>query len=166
MKNTDSQNGQSIFEFIVMLPFFMFFFSVFVSVGSSINGSINQQKLVRAYAYNRIKHNSTHPESRLLNTEFLGNGVKTAGIVMIGYVSKMVGGKSPYAPCFKAGAMLGEEPRSETCDEKVKEDYSTFIKVKTIYGVCGETYTSQGQTGYVQLRSGNVTHDWCTLKSN
>jgi len=52
------QKGQSVFEFIIFVPFLVFLFTIFYTCGSAINGSINQQKAVRGYFYSLVKGNS------------------------------------------------------------------------------------------------------------
>mgnify|MGYP001231508587 FL=1 len=39
-----NEDGQSIIEFLLFLPFIIMMYSVVMSLGSAINASINQQK--------------------------------------------------------------------------------------------------------------------------
>ncbi|MEI8346210.1 MAG: hypothetical protein WCG27_02000, partial [Pseudomonadota bacterium] len=56
-----SQQGQSIFEFLIFFPFLLILFFSFSVVGGAINSSINQQKAARGYFFKMTRGNSRIP---------------------------------------------------------------------------------------------------------
>lgn len=129
--------GQAIFEFLMFVGFFLFIFSNYLSIAESINGSINQQKVSRGYFFSRIKGNSFAPQSRNVEAQ---RGVKRIGMAFIGWREKSMDEK-PFAPCYGLKSM-GTGQSSEKCDDEYSSSDKTtqFIRVKTAFGVCGETY--------------------------
>lgn len=143
-KNKDPK-GQSIFEFIVIMPLLLVFYAVFVSVTGSINGSINQLKVTRGFFYYRLKHDSTFPPRFDLETP-KSQGVTIMGLVSSGWAEKLENGLVPYAPCYRITTFVGELPSDEDCGQPVNGDISTFIKVKTLYGLCGQSYNLESSS--------------------
>lgn len=142
MKN---KKGQAVFEFIVFVPFFLLVLASMIVIGSAINGSINQQKAVRGYYYNRLFNNSHILDSGLLN-QLKGEGIELAGILSIGWRDRM-DGVTPVAPCYELPKLLVKGVAGDVCDEKpVDTERSQLIRLKTMYGVCANTY-NLGSTG-------------------
>jgi hypothetical protein len=53
--------------------------------------------------------------------------------------SMRLDGTQPVAPCFKFMLPLGESVDDE-CGETYTGESSQFIRVQTVYGLCGATY--------------------------
>jgi len=138
------QEGQAIFEVLVFLPLLIFLYTILFNVGNSINVSINQQKVTRRYFYYLIKGNSYLPSQADLQS--FKDGYVSVGMSVIGFKDKTDGGAatgSPLAPCFKFNSFLTGST-DETCEEATEEERATsFIRVFTAYGICGETYSLQ-----------------------
>ena len=160
------QGGQSVFEFIIFVPFLFVLFAVLVSIVGSINGSINQQKVTRGYFFLRLAHNSTEPNPKSLNI-FWGTGNKRVGLLATGWALKDAA-SSPSANCYKIRGFVGELPAGEGCEDKVSESsdasVSTFIKVKTLYGLCGTTYVPDPNSGSLTDRSSLNNLASCEMK--
>ncbi len=161
--------GQAIFELLVFIPFLIFIFIIMVTVGDSINASINQQKVTRRYFYYLLKGNSTAPKQEDLG-EWMNSGITLAGMSAIGFRAKSEGELS-LAPCFKFTTLFtGDE--GETCSEPLKgESKSTFVRVFTFYGICGETYIvgrnyfkNYHNFPYLPNRSDIMTSSSCILQ--
>ena len=138
-KFINNKKGQAIFEMILFLPFLLFMYTIFYTAGNSINGSINQQKALRGYFYQVVKHNSY-----LINTSDLNafSSMKQVGFFSLGWSEKM-DGKTPVANCFKFSSLL-KNGSSEECDTNVRDpaDTSRFVRIFTMYGVCGPIYSA------------------------
>ena len=159
-KNIKNQKGQSVFEFIIFIPFLFVFFGVFIAILSSINGSINQLKVTRGYFYGRLQNNSTHPKSTVLPA-YWGAGLTQAGLVAWGWQESQLN-EQPVANCYRIQSFFGELPEDEQCEKPVKETgetgllISTFVKVKTLYGLCGATYRKGENDGSERIYNGAI----------
>lgn len=143
-QNARRQQGQAIFEFIVFLPFLLLVLFSVVHIGAAINGSINQQKAVRGYFYNLVEHDSMLPSSNNIS-DIASRGVKHIGFWALGWQEKQ-NGESPVAPCYRM-PLFGKAANqdSEECETPQDgRDRSQFIRVYTMYGVCGEDYDVNG----------------------
>lgn len=141
--NLQNEEGQAIFELLVFLPVFLFLFVVIYNIGNSLNISINQQKASRRYFYYLQKGNSFLPRMNILQ-EWKNRGFKYSGLDMIGY-RDYTDGETPVAPCFKFPSFLTGET-DETCDEPSEgEGETNFIRIMTVYGICGETFRLSDQ---------------------
>lgn len=144
------EEGQALMEFIIFIPFLIGLLSLMFTVAGAINGSINQQKSARGYFYFTIKGNSTVPLSRTV-MNLKSSGMRGMGMFSIGWADEMVS-NSPVAPCYKVNSLVAGE-----LDDECKEPYdhgeqkSRFIKVFTMYGVCGNFY-------YLNPRDGSYRH--------
>jgi hypothetical protein len=132
------EKGQAMMEFVLFLPFMMMMFLSILSIGNSINGSINQQKIVRGYFFYRISNNSTIPRpSRNGNDPSVA--WQTFGMQIMGWAEKF-SGNTPVAPCYKF-----QLPFADTTEDSCEKAYTTpqtqFIRVQSVFGVCGATYT-------------------------
>jgi hypothetical protein len=135
-KNINSEKGQAIFEFLVFLPLLILLYILSVSVNGAINASINQQKITRGYLYARLKNNSTYPPPDLLKSS-----IRSAGMFVTGWREKTLGDTEgvPLAPCFPI-PVFGEASNKDTCDAGGSETTTGFIRVETVYGICGATW--------------------------
>lgn len=138
----NNEEGQAIFELLIFMPILVFFYTIIFNVGNSINVSINQQKATRRYFYHLIKGNSYLPSNNSLTA--YRSGYTRVGIALIGYADRLEGGSSPIAPCFKFNSFFSGDT-GETCEEESPgEKQTSFVRVFTAYGICGETYSLQG----------------------
>lgn len=162
-----SERGQGILEFLVFLPFMLMMYSVTMSLSNAINASINQQKIARAYWHYRNLNNSTIPRPRRDGQK---DSWKIFGMQIMGWAEKLEGGKNtPFAPCFKFVLPLGEDA-SDKCEETYTGVSSQFIRVQTVYGICGATYGKGGESGNEiidfprgALEAGITENDHCVL---
>ncbi len=140
------EKGQAIFELLVFLPILIFLYTVIFNVGNAINVSINQQKTVRRYFYFLMKGNSYLPYQGELSG--YAGGVTRVSASMIGFADRLEGasgaGGTPVAPCFRFNSIFSDSG-DESCDEPVEgERQTSYIRVMTVYGVCGENLSLQG----------------------
>lgn len=136
-KRKRNQKGQGIVEFLIFLPFIIMMYSVTMSLSNAINASINQQKITRAYWHYRNMNNSTIPRPRRRGSETTNNWNKF-GMEVMGW-SERIEGDTPVAPCYKFVLPLGESD-GDVCDESYSGQSSQFIRVQTVYGMCGVSY--------------------------
>jgi len=135
----EDESGQALIEFLLFLPFLLMMYSVTLSLSNAINGSINQQKVTRAYFYYRIQNNSTIPKPRRSGSQPY-NSWKTFGMQIMGW-SKEMKNQIPVAPCYKFNLPLGKKD-GDSCESSYSENTTQYIRVGTVYGVCGATYTN------------------------
>jgi hypothetical protein len=143
--NLLNESGQAIFEMILFLPILIFLYTIYYTIGNSISGSINQQKAVRGYFYARVKNNSYVTSLNELKAHKL-TGITWVGFNAIGWTQHMEE-KNAFAPCFTFSSLL-KNKSTETCDGSEREDEkaSRFIRLFTVYGVCGATYSIEPST--------------------
>lgn len=142
-----NQQGQAIFEMILFLPILIFLYTIYYTIGNAISGSINQQKAVRGYFYARIKSNS-YVESLSELRAHKSKGISWVGFNAIGWAQHLEeSSNQASAPCFGFSSLLKNET-TETCEgsEREGERTSRFIRLFTVYGVCGATYTIEPAT--------------------
>ena len=134
-----NQKGQSLVELLVFLPFMLMIYSITHSMSNAIFASINQQKALRGYFYFKSAGNSTLPAPTA------GPGVDTYarfsqfGMQAFGWMERL-DGENPVAPCFKFNLLLGEDAEDD-CEESYSEPSTQFIRVMSVYGICGATYS-------------------------
>lgn len=137
IKKVNDTKGQSLFEFILFLPILTILLILIITVISSINASINQEKATRGYFYYLLKGNSYIPPYEDLKT-YQSGSLRNVGLYTIGWREKKQGVIS-FAPCFKIQQFLGGTS-AEDCDNVLAGEHATnFIRIYTMYGVCGET---------------------------
>ncbi len=141
MKKETAQTGQALFEMLLFFPFMLILYSVIMSMGGAINGSINQQKVARAYFYSQVKNNSHIPAASDLDNLSISSHV---GAFFIGW-REYSDGLVPVAPCYKVSPFV-RASTSEDCDQSREQSTTSFIRVKTAYGVCSATYSLQEGT--------------------
>ncbi len=141
------QSGQALFEFFFFIPLFLAVFALCIYLGNAINGAINQQKIARSYLYARLKGNSYAPEPDSRTHP----GWQKFGMYIIGYREKFsAGGTEPVSPCFKVNVPFVRDITQE-CEDSYTDEATNFIRVQTVYGICGATYGNRGPAGIVQL---------------
>lgn len=167
----DDEQGQAIFELMVFLPIFLFLFVVVYTIGNSINLSINQEKATRRYFYYAQRGNSFLPRMKILN-QWKTKGVTYSGIAMMGYRNTLAGGRTPISYCLKLPSLLSGQT-DETCEEPTKgEKQTSFVRIWTAYGVCGETYRLQnGQVWTREYSNGTsqnkrISETSCSISTN
>ncbi|MCB9094549.1 MAG: hypothetical protein H6621_05715 [Halobacteriovoraceae bacterium] len=174
MKITRSKNkifsderGQAILELIFFLPIMIILLSLLVSFGSSINGAINQQKVTRGYFYSRIKNNSLMPlNSHDDNAPY--RSWRLFGMYFAGWMEKFDEGTDfPVQPCYKLNLPL--EEREQNC-QSYPGNSTNFIRVGTVYGLCGTTYLYEPADDQVyrlplrNLNNAQINDSGCTIQ--
>lgn len=145
MKN---DRGQALIELIIFLPLMITLYSVIGGFASSINGSINQQKITRAYFYYRIQHNSTIPGPKSSPSVL---SWRQFGMFYIGWKDYFQGGAeeggNPVMPCYKISIPFKDLPEDK-CEEQYTKDRTLWVRVGTVYGVCGATFVNKDGKTY------------------
>jgi hypothetical protein len=134
-----NQKGQALIELIVFLPLMFTVYAVISGFANAINGSINQQKVTRAYFYYRVQNNSTVPKP---DAEKTYSQFRQFGMYFVGWKLSFVD-EMPMAPCYKVSIPM-RSASSDDCQESYSEPNTLFMRVGTVYGVCGATYSYQG----------------------
>lgn len=156
-----TEKGQALIEFVLFLPFMLMTYSIIMNVSNAINASLNQQKVTRAYFYYRMQNNSTIPKPRRdgVNPH---NNWSTFGMQIIGWAEERVD-DSPVAACFKFNIPLGDT-EGDSCKEGYTKTTTQYIRVGTVYGVCGATYANIG--GNInQFPTATITNEFLTQDS-
>lgn len=141
MNKSNKQNGQALIELIVFLPLMFMIYSLIGGFASAINGSINQQKVTRAYFYYRIQNNSLVPAPDYPDQIY--KSWRQFGMTFIGWKFKFTGSDSPAMPCYKISLPLSAKAK-DSCDEPYSTESSQYIRVGTVYGICGATFANVG----------------------
>ncbi len=140
MKKIKNQRGQALIELIIFLPLMFMFYSMISGFANAINASINQQKSTRAYFYYRVQNNSTIPKPDKAKTFA---GWKNFGNFFIGWKDYFETGEDesgrPVAPCYRLTVPLAASG-DDKCEGEYSKTSTLFIRVQTVYGVCGATY--------------------------
>ena len=148
-------DGQAVLEFILFLPFMIMMYFTILSIGNAINGSINQQKATRAYFYYRAANNSNLPRPRRAgDSAEPSNNWRTFGMQIMGWAEKFEDDSNPVAPCFKFNLPF-EGGEDDSCDNPYTGTSTQFIRVQTVYGICGATYTTDGSNQKVRHPRGS-----------
>lgn len=144
MKNDNGQSGQALIELIIFLPLMFMLYSLVSGFANAINGSINQQKFTRSYFYFRLQNNSTiiTPDKEGTHQNW-----KKFGMTFLGWTKFYRNGDSPVMPCYRISIPL-KAAATDKCDEKYSQTTSQFIRVGTVYGLCGATFLTQGSAVY------------------
>ncbi|MCT4642612.1 MAG: hypothetical protein N4A33_09995 [Bacteriovoracaceae bacterium] len=142
LKKKNSQKGQALFEFIAFIPFLLMLYSVALTIANSLNGSINQQKATRGYFFYRLQNDSTFPTPERSGGDALNN-FSEFSMSIIGWADKFEG-QVPIAPCYKINLPIGDI-QADKCDSTYTDDKTQFIRVGTVFGVCGASFIREGQ---------------------
>lgn len=153
------QRGQALVEFIIFLPFMLTMYTLVVMIGDAINGSINQQKATRGYFYYRMQNTS------YITRPLRSGGVpaftnwNTFGMFFLGWADYLEGGLSPVYPCYKLNLPFSAAA-GDRCEDRYTTPTTQFIRVGTVYGLCGATMsrsTGAGPSEFAeQPQGGNV----------
>lgn len=135
-RNKD-QSGQAMIELIIFLPLMFGLYGMIRGFANAINGSINQQKITRAYYYFRIQNNSMVP--RPLRKTVSDKGWSKFGISYIGWADHLKGEEFPVATCYQITIPL-TPVGSDNCDSNYSTESTQWIRVGTVYGICGATF--------------------------
>lgn len=149
MKKEFEQKGQALIELIVFLPLMITLYSVIGGFAGSINGSINQQKATRSYFYYRVQNSSHIPGRKAGDATFSWNQF---GMFYVGWKEKFTGDQNPVMPCYRVSIPF-KGSNGEKCEEPYNKENTLWVRVGTVYGVCGATYRNVNQYP-VQLPDG------------
>ena len=134
----NNQKGQALIELIIFLPLMFMFYSMISGFANAINGSINQQKIARAYFYYKVQNNSTIPKPTSPYENW-----KNFGMYFIGWADYLESGGDesgrPVAPCYRLTVPLAANAEDK-CETKYTTRTTQYIRVQTVYGVCGASY--------------------------
>lgn len=150
------EDGQALFEMMAFMPILILLYTIIFNVGNSINVAINQQKVVRRYFYYLVKGNSYLPTQTEL-MEYT-SGFTQLGISMVGF-AETFDGQKPIGSCFKFNSFAAGDT-DETCQEPDDTDGETsYVRVFSAYGVCGEPYFRAGNTWVSSYTNGDGNPD-------
>jgi len=130
-----NQKGQALIELIVFLPLMFALYGIISGFANAINGSINQQKITRSYFYFRIQNNSMIPKT---DTAIAMTWSKF-GMHFIGWAD-FLEGDDPVMPCYEVTIPLTPQG-GDDCNKEYNQESTQFIRVGTVYGVCGATFS-------------------------
>jgi hypothetical protein len=133
--------GQALIELIIFLPLMITLYSVISGFANSINGSINQQKITRAYFYNRLQNNSTFPGPPLVFESF--ESWSLFGVFFIGWKDYFKNEESPVMACYKVSIPFKNGPKDK-CEEAYSQKKTLWVRVGTVYGACGTSLFQNG----------------------
>lgn len=151
LKILDNEDGQSIIEFVIFLPFLLMMYTTTMSIANAINGSLNQQKVTRAYFYYTLQNNSTFPKPYRNGGSQPYDFWESFGMQIMGWTEKLVN-EQPVMTCYKFKLPLGTD-KSDSCEKAYQKKTTQFIRVGTVYGACGATYKNT-QGSIYRLPSG------------
>lgn len=162
-----NEEGQAFFEFFIFLPLLTVVYLLCASVGDAINTSINQQKVTRSYFYYRMQNNSTIPKPRRV-TEEPAYAWNTFG-QQINIWAETAIDDVPVATCHRFRPGLSNNSDDENCEEGYTDFETQFIRVGTVYGVCGATYRQESRQIYRFPHHGapsfsTINSDSCLIK--
>lgn len=144
----NNQKGQALIELIIFLPLMFMFYSMISGFANAINGSINQQKITRGYFYYRLQSNSMVPKPQAGDY----SSMSSFGMFYIGWKEKFTSGSDeagkPVSPCYKLSIPLAAGV-TDNCEDKYTTPSTMFIRVQTVYGICGASYARSGS--YVSM---------------
>lgn len=143
-KLKSDQKGQALIELIVFLPLMFTLYSVISGFAGSINGSINQQKITRAYFYYRAQNNSTIPKP---DEDQVYKSWGRFGMFYIGWKDYFKNQVTPVMPCYRVSIPLKAAP-SDACESTYTDDSTLYVRVGTVYGICGATFRQVGNLTY------------------
>lgn len=138
-KENINDKGQALFEFIAFMPFLLMLYSVTLTISNALNASINQQKVTRSYFYYLNQNDSRFPSADRQNPQ----DFTAFSMSIIGWANEFEG-LVPVAPCFELKAPIGDI-ESDECKSAYSEEKTQFIRVGTVYGICGASYIRDGE---------------------
>lgn len=137
-----NNKGQALFEFIAFVPFLMILYSLTLTISNSLNASINQQKAARGYFYYLGQNDSRFPSPDREGIDSLDN-FRIFSMSIIGWADSFEG-LVPIAPCFELKMPVGDI-EGDSCENSYSENETQYIRVGTVYGVCGANYVREGE---------------------
>lgn len=161
LKLIRNKKGQALIEFLLFVPFMFMLYLVILNYFSAINGSINQQKATRNYFYARLKGNSFAPYRFYYDA--LEGKIQQSGIMLLGY-SDYLEGENPVAVCYQVKT-IGSTSKPDKCVDKSYSDvnYSSFVRPKTVYGLCGVTINIGSQVMVYDFKTAGSAGS-CTIR--
>ncbi|WPU65591.1 hypothetical protein [Peredibacter starrii] len=145
MKDQDQESGQALIELIIFLPLLFTLYTVISGFANAINGSINQQKVTRAYFYYRVQNNSTIPKPDPSPAPY--ESWSRFGMFFIGWKLEFQNGEQPVMPCYRISIPLASAP-TDKCEDQYTDTNTLFIRVGTVYGMCGATFVNLNRSTY------------------
>lgn len=144
-----SKQGQALLELLLFLPFILLLFPAMIVVTNSLNGGINQQKITRGYFYKDVSNNSMAPTQKRL-IHWRNETLTEMSAFSIGWYEKMsTRGRFPISTCYKVPPLVRSET-GEGCEDTQLIDpverQTSFVRIYTVYGICGENYHSKEGT--------------------
>ncbi len=134
-----NEDGQAMFELVLFVPILIYLGGLIMNFGNSINASINQQKFTRGYTYYLLNGNSNGLIERDLR-QLANLNLVSANI--IGWRFKEEGsGSVSFGAYYRLPNVPFAGSASEDCLEKFSDNQTSCIKIFTLYGICGETYS-------------------------
>jgi Flp pilus assembly protein TadG len=146
------QKGQALIEFIVFLPFMLMMYTVVISLGDAIYGSINQQKATRSYFYYRLSNNSQISRPQRQGTDLVNAQWSMFGHFFVGWADYLLNSQ-PVAPCYRLNLPFAPSG-SDTCEASYTDTTTQFIRVATVYGVCGATMVREDAGNFTEMPAG------------
>lgn len=142
MKKNKNESGQALIELIIFLPIMFTVYALISGFANAINGSINQQKITRAYFYFRTMNNSYVPKPDYINQPYFSESWRKFGMFMIGWRENMANQTEPLMPCYKISFPIAAA-QGDNCENSYGQPTTQYIRVGTVYGVCGGTFATQ-----------------------
>ena len=137
------QRGQALVELVVLFPILIMLFAFLHNVGNSINVGINQQKVTRSYFYAYLKNNSMFPFNDTFYPDSPTRDWSYFSMSFIGWRERFKSGTQlPRLACVRL--KIPYLPEKEPTCESYKQEATDFIRIGTVYGVCGASYTRAG----------------------
>ncbi len=151
----NGEDGQGLVEFLLFLPLMLMFYSTILSISNALNASINQQKIARSYLYYILQNNSTYPKPSRRG-EDPSVAWSMFGTQIIGWAESLDGSsQAPVAPCYKLNLPF-ESREDDACENKYSSNTTQFMRVKTVYGLCGATYVKTVTGNNLAFPLGNI----------
>jgi hypothetical protein len=137
-----NQKGQALIELVIFLPIMFTLYSMISGFANAINGSINQQKITRSYFFYRAQNSSF-----LMKPGAVQSGWTQFGFSIAGWADQ-VQGDAPFMPCYRITVPLANS-NGDSCDASYSNEKTQFIRVATVFGVCGGTYGNNSGTLFI-----------------
>jgi hypothetical protein len=140
-----NEDGQAIIEMVIFFPLLTLLFFYFLNVTASINGAINQQKITRSYFFARLKNNSMYPYAH----DIRPSTWSYLGMSFIGWSEKFNSSDEPLLPCYTAKVPFFSTQET-SCTAQYNGNFTNYIRVGTVFGMCGATYQMGGGGQYLR----------------
>ncbi|MDA9189750.1 hypothetical protein N9O57_02090 [bacterium] len=146
------EKGQSIFEFLMFVPFLIILFATLVKIQGALNSSINQQKAARGYYFNLLRHNSMLPDKNEVAGMMTRAGIQNYGLSLLGWRDYSAGAGddessvNPVAACFNLIGISTNNESNDECEDPIPQDKTRVknIRVYTAFGLCSANYSLNG----------------------